>query len=68
MHIKRSISIENLIEMRGQEIAHHEGQIKIISDNEYEVLSQSKKYFWYMVRKMDSGWICNCPDFRTYGG
>jgi len=59
--------MENLREERGKEIASHEGQVKRISDNEYEVLSQSKaQYFiYYCVKKSESGWTCTCPDFRT---
>ena len=59
--------MENLREIKGQEIASHEGAIKRLSDNEYEVQSQSEKYFWYSVRRMDTGWVCSCPDFRKRG-
>ena len=57
----------SLREIKGQEIASHEGAIKRISESEYEVQSQSKRYFWYSVRKMDTGWTCSCPDFRKRG-
>ena len=59
--------MENLREIKGQEIASQEGSVKRISDNEYEVQSQSEKYFWYSVRKMDTGWVCSCPDYQTRG-
>lgn len=59
--------MENLREMKGQEIASQEGQIKRLSDNEYQVLSQSRKFTVYSVRKMETGWMCSCPDYQTRG-
>jgi transposase-like protein len=59
--------MENLREERGKEIANQEGSIKRISDNEYQVKSQSKEYTVYSVRKMETGWICSCPDYQTRG-
>ena len=59
--------MENLRKERGKEIANHEGQIKRISENEYQVQSQSKKFTVYSIRKMDTGWICSCPDFHDRG-
>ena len=61
------VELENLREIEGKEIANHEGQVKRISDNEYQVLSQSKKFTVYSIRKMDTGWICSCPDFHDRG-
>jgi transposase-like protein/predicted nucleic acid-binding Zn finger protein len=65
--MRKVSQIENLREIKGQEIASHEGSVKRISENEYEVLSQSQKYIWYTIRKGESGWVCNCPDFRKRG-
>jgi transposase-like protein/ribosomal protein S27AE len=59
--------MENLREERGKEIANHEGQIKRINENEYQVQSQSKKFTIYSIRKMETGWICSCPDFQDRG-
>ena len=38
-----------------------------ISDNEYLVKSQSRESTVYSVRKMDTGWVCSCPDYQTRG-
>ena len=59
--------MENLREIKGQEIASHEGQVKRISDNEYEVHSQSREFTVYSVRRMSTGWTCSCPDYETRG-
>jgi hypothetical protein len=54
--------MENLTEERGREIASHEGQIKRISDNEYQVHSQTKEFTVYSIRKIATGWTCSRPD------
>ena len=59
--------MENLREIKGQEIASQQGAIKRISENEYQVESQSKKFTVYSVRRMSTGWTCSCPDFRKRG-
>ena len=59
--------MENLREERGKEIASHDGQVKRLSENEYQVESQSKKFTVYSVRKMNTGWTCSCPDYQTRG-
>jgi len=55
---------ENLREQKGQAIAQHNGQVKRIDDYLYIVKSQSKNGE-YTVNKVDSEWLCDCPDF-TY--
>ena len=59
--------MENLTEERGREIASHEGQIKRIGDNDFQVKSQSREFAVYSVSKMRAGWICSCPDYQTRG-
>ena len=59
--------MEGLREMKGQEIASHEGAVKRLSENEYEGHSQSREFTVYSVRRMSTGWICSCPDYQTRG-
>jgi transposase-like protein len=47
--------------MRGQEIAKHEGQIKRLDAETYQVASQSGHGFYTVVRR-DGVWGCSCPD------
>ena len=58
---------ESIRKEKGKEIASHEGQVKRISDNEYEVHSQSREFTVYSVRRMSTGWTCSCPDYETRG-
>jgi transposase-like protein len=46
---------------RGQEIAKHEGQVKRLDAERYEVSSQSG-HGLYVVAKRDGIWDCSCPD------
>ncbi len=48
-------------EERGQAIAQHTGQIKRIDEAFYTVQSQSGNGE-YAITKVDSEWICECPD------
>jgi transposase-like protein len=48
-------------EQRGRQIAQQQNQIKRISENEYEVISQSNHGI-YEVLKTSLGWMCSCPD------
>ena len=59
--------MENIRELKGQEIASHEGAVKRLSENEYEVHSQSREFTVYSVRRMSTGWTCSCPDYQTRG-
>ena len=59
--------MENPREIRGKEIASHEGSIKRISENEYQVRSQSLEFTVYSIRRMETGWTCSCPDYQTRG-
>jgi len=47
--------------MRGQEIAKHEGKIKRLDAQTYQVSSQSG-HGLYSVVKRDGVWACSCPD------
>ena len=46
---------------KGKKIAEIEGQVKKINDEKYLVKSQSNERY-YSIRKMETGWRCNCPD------
>ncbi|MCW6159299.1 MAG: DDE-type integrase/transposase/recombinase [Thermoplasmatales archaeon] len=65
--MRKVSKIKNLREEKGKEIAGHEGQIKRISDNEYQVHSQSKEFTVYSIRKTATGRTCSCPDHQTWG-
>jgi putative transposase len=52
--------------MRGQAIADHDGQIKRIDENEYQVKSQSGNGL-YQVLSTEFGWACSCPDNQYRG-
>jgi transposase-like protein len=53
--------------MRGNQIAQMEGQVRRISDGEYEVHSQNSD-IWYRVFATERGLQCSCPDFAFRGG
>lgn len=48
-------------EERGQQIAQHNGQVHRLDETFYTVQSQSGNGE-YAVTKVDSEWICECPD------
>lgn len=52
--------------MRGEAIAHAEGQIRRIWDGLYFVRSQSLDKEYQVVSQED-GWVCSCPDFVNRG-
>ncbi len=49
---------------KGKEIAEKFKQIRRISENHYEVQSQTTDYKWYTVIATESGWKCTCADHR----
>ncbi len=53
-------------EERGNMIAQKENQIKRMDDLAYKVHSQSGD-LEYDIRATESGWICNCPDYKFRG-
>ncbi|MFB3888216.1 MAG: transposase [Candidatus Bathyarchaeia archaeon] len=53
-------------EERGQTIAQHTGQVKRIDEGFYAVKSQSGNGE-YAVTRVDSEWICECPDNKYRG-
>ena len=59
--------MQNMREVKGQEIANTEGQISRVTDYYYSVRSQAEQRRVYIVeRKEDSEfWTCTCPDY-TY--
>jgi len=52
--------------MRGEAIAHAEGQVRRIWDGLYFVRSQSFDKEYQVVSQED-GWVCSCPDFINRG-
>ena len=52
---------------RGRRIFEHGGQIKRIDDIEYEVKSQTWPDRAYAVFRLESGWVCSCPDHMEAG-
>jgi putative transposase len=53
----------NAREIRGQEIAHAEGQVKRVTDYYYSVRSQRETRKNYNIERKAYGWECTCPDF-----
>ena len=53
--------------MRGNQIAQMEGQVRRISDSEYQVHSQNSDV-WYQVYATEKGLNCSCPDFQFRAG
>ena len=53
--------------VKGNQIAQMEGQIRRISDSEYQVHSQSSDT-WYQVYAIEKGLNCSCPDFAFRAG
>ncbi len=53
--------------MKGNQIAQMVGQVRRISDAEYEVHSQ-RSDSWYHVYATERGLNCSCPDFAFRGG
>jgi putative transposase len=51
---------------RGEAIAQHSGQIQRVEENFYTVKSQSN-HGEYAVTKVDSEWVCECPDNKFRG-
>jgi transposase-like protein len=49
--------------MKGKEIAEMDDQVRRLDDTTYKVRSQSGKAI-YEVVSTESGWSCQCPDFR----
>ncbi|RLG62611.1 hypothetical protein DRO02_07780 [archaeon] len=43
------------------------GQLKRISEFEYQVKSQSRNGIWHSVRWINGKWSCTCEDFRKRG-
>ena len=54
----------NARELRGKEIASHEGEVTWVDEDTYSVKSQSH-FRWYIVTRNGYGWSCTCPD-NTY--
>src|SRR5579872_2570100 len=55
--------MENPRQVKGQEIAQSEGQIKRVTDYYYAVRSQSVTRNMYYVERKPFGFECTCPDF-----
>jgi transposase-like protein len=53
--------------MRGNQIAQMVGQVRRISEGEYQVHSQ-RSDSWYQVYATERGLNCSCPDFQFRGG
>ena len=53
--------------VRGNQIAQMEGQVRHISDSEYQVHSQNSDV-WYQVYATEKGFNCSCPDSQFRGG
>jgi transposase-like protein len=53
--------------MKGNQIAQTVGQVRRISDGEYQVKSQESDA-WYQVYATEKGLNCSCPDFQFRGG
>jgi transposase-like protein len=51
-------------EEKGKKIAVIFKQIRRLSENHYEVQSQTTDYKWYTVIATESGWKCTCADHR----
>ena len=59
--IKMATQLTTTREERGQTIAKLNGQINRVDDYTYTVKSQSHEGE-YVITKIDSEWICECPD------
>ncbi len=53
--------------VRGNQLAQMEGQVRRVSDSEYQVRSQ-RTGDWYQVYATERGLQCSCPDFQFRGG
>ena len=53
--------------VRGNRIAQTEGQVRRISNGEYQVHSQ-RSDTWYQVVATEAGFNCSCPDFQFRAG
>ncbi len=53
--------------VRGNQLAQMEGQVRRVSDSEYQVRSQ-RTGDWYQVYATERGLNCSCPDFQFRGG
>src|SRR5208337_1227814 len=53
--------------VRGNHIAQMDGQVRRISESEYQVKSQTSDS-WYQVYATEKGFNCSCPDFQFRGG
>ncbi|MGP8057094.1 MAG: IS6 family transposase [Nitrososphaerales archaeon] len=53
--------------VKGNLIAQTDGQVRRISDSEYQVHSQ-RSGIWYQVFATEKGLNCSCPDFQFRGG
>jgi transposase-like protein len=53
--------------MKGNQIAQTVGQVKHVSEGEYQVKSQHSDA-WYQVYATERGLNCSCPDFQFRGG
>ena len=68
-HRKYSIGIvsEQTITRHGLKICQKGGQIKILTENSWDVASQSMKGAWYRVSFTGDAPTCECP-YHTMGG
>jgi hypothetical protein len=52
-------------QLRAWEIVSDDRDIRKISENEYEVKSQSGQKFYRVKYLYKDGWTCECPDYTN---